>query len=73
MRTNTISNRTGSFKYARGINKAESLIFRIAIIHHNYIKPHSGVGGQTPATAAGIDIHGADKWLTLIQNAAAAT
>ena len=41
------------FKRARGINKEESLIFSIAIIHH---KPHSGIGGRTPAQAAGIHI-----------------
>ena len=63
----------GHFKYARGINKEESLIFRIAVLHHNYIKPHAGIGGRTPAEAAGIDIRGSDKWLTLIQNVVAAT
>ena len=60
------------FKRARGINKEESLIFSIAIIHHNFIKPHSGIGGRTPAQAAGIHIQGDNVWLTLIQNAAAA-
>ncbi len=63
----------GHFKYARGINKEESLIFRMAILHHNYIKPHAGIGGRTPAEAAGIDVRGADRWRTLIQNAASAT
>ena len=63
----------GHFKYARGINKEESLIFRMAILHHNYIKPHAGIGGRTPAEAAGIDVRGADRWRTLIQNAVAAT
>ena len=63
----------GRFRYARGINKEESLIFRMAILHHHSIKPHGGVGGRTPAEAAGIDIRGSDKWLTLIQNAVAAT
>ncbi len=63
----------GHFKYARGINKEESLIFRMAILHHNYIKPHGGIGGRTPAEAAGIDIRGADRWRTLIQNAVSAT
>ena len=54
------------FRYTRGINKEESLIFRIVIIHYNYIKPHSGIASRTPAEAAGIDIQGSDKWLTLI-------
>ena len=62
----------GRFRYARGINKEESLIFRMAILHYNYIKPHSGIGNRTPAEAAGIDVQGADRWLTLIQNAVSA-
>ena len=44
----------------------------MAILHYNYIKPHSGIGNRTPAEAAGIDIRGADRWLTLIQNAVSA-
>ena len=63
----------GRFRYARGINKEESLIFRMAILHHNYIKPHGGMVHRTPAEAAGIDIQGTDKWRTLIQNAVSAT
>ena len=58
------------FAASRGIKKEDSIIFAIAIIHHNFIKPHGGIGGRTPARAAGIDIRGADTWLTLIQNAA---
>ena len=61
------------FRSARGISKEDSPIFRITIIHHNFIKPHGGIGGRTPAEAAGIEIRGQDKWLTLIQNAAAAS
>ena len=62
----------GRFSYARGINKEESLIFRMAILHHNYIKPRGGIAYRTPAEAAGIDIQGTDKWLTLIQNVVSA-
>lgn len=39
-------------------------------IYHNYIKPHQGLGGKTPAEAANIQIEGVNKWLTIIQNAA---
>ena len=56
----------------RGINREDTSIFRITIIHHNFIKPHGGIGGRTPAEAAGIEMREQDKWLTLIQNAAAA-
>ena len=60
------------FRPARGINKEESLIFRIAIIHRNYIRPHGGIGGRTPAEVAGIDIRETDRWRTLIQTATSA-
>ena len=62
----------GRFRYARGINKEEPLIFRMAILHYNYIKPHGGIGGQTPAGAAGIHIRGTARLLTLIQNTVSA-
>ncbi len=60
------------FMSARCINREDSPIFRITIICHNFIKPHDGMGGKTPAEVAGIEIRGQDKWLMLIQNAAAA-
>ena len=60
------------FRSARGVNKEDSPIFRIAIIHHNFIKPYGGMGGRTPAEAAGIEMRAYNKWLTLIRNAAAA-
>ena len=60
------------FRYARGISKEELLIFRMAILHYNYIKPHCGIGGRMPAGVAGINILGTDRWLTLIQNAVSA-
>ena len=37
--------------YARGINKEELLIFRMAVRHYNYIKQHGGIGGRTPIGA----------------------
>ena len=60
------------FRPARGIKKERSLIFRIAVLHHNYIKPHSGIGNKTPAEVIGINIQGINRWQTLIQNAALA-
>jgi len=38
-------------------------------LYHNYIRPHMGLDGRTPAEACGIEIKGNNKWLTLIQNA----
>jgi hypothetical protein len=41
-------------------------------VYHNFIKPHEGLEGKTPAEACGIVINGENKWMTLIQNAAMA-
>ena len=38
-------------------------------IFHNFIREHEGLAGKTPAEAAGIQVKGDDKWLTIIQNA----
>lgn len=38
-------------------------------IFHNYIRPHRGSEGKTPAEACGITVEGKNKWITLIQNA----
>ena len=53
------------FAASCGIKKEDSIIFAIAIICHNFIKPHGGIDGRTPARAAGIDIRGADTWPAL--------
>jgi hypothetical protein len=41
-------------------------------VYHNFIKPHEGLDGKTPAEACGIKVNGENKWITLIQNAASA-
>ena len=61
------------FRSARGINREDSPIFRVTIIHHNFTKPHGGIGGRTLPEAASIEIRVYNKWLVLIQNAAAAS
>jgi len=38
-------------------------------VYHNFIKPHEGLDGRTPAEACGIELQGENKWITLIQNA----
>ena len=58
------------FAASGGIKKEDSIIFGITIICHNFIKPHGGIGGRTPARAADIGIRGADMWPALTQNAA---
>ena len=37
---------------------------------YNYLRPHMGLDGDTPADRTGIRIEGPNKWFTLIQNAA---
>ncbi len=41
-------------------------------VHCNFVRLHMALGGCTPAQAAGITIHGLDKWRTIIGNAALA-
>jgi len=57
-------------KVVRGIKRDDSAIIRGMQIHHNYIRPHQGLDGDTPADRAGIRIQGGNKWKTIIQNAA---
>jgi putative transposase len=37
-------------------------------IYHNYMRPHEGLGGKTPAEKCGIKIEGDNKWKTLIEH-----
>ncbi len=48
---------------------SDSPILKGVQVYHNFIKPHMGLNGKTPAEAAGIKVEGENKWLTLIQNA----
>ena len=38
-------------------------------IHYNFVKPHEGLAGQTPAERAGVGIRGRDKWLAMLTEA----
>jgi transposase-like protein len=60
-------------KVMRGVKRTDSPIFTGLQIYHNFVRPHEGLKGATPAEAAGITVQGEDKWLTLIQNASRAT
>jgi len=56
-------------KVIRGLKKTDTPIITGYQIYHNYLRPHKGLDGKTPAEACGIKIEGKNKWLTLIQNA----
>jgi putative transposase len=56
-------------KTMRGLKKKNTPILQGMQIFHNYIRPHEGLDGATPAEACGIQIRGDNKWITLIQNA----
>ncbi|MHB8566989.1 MAG: hypothetical protein ACYC7D_12120 [Nitrososphaerales archaeon] len=56
-------------KTFRGLKTEETPILKGYQIFHNYIRPHEGLNGKTPAEASGIKIEGQNKWITLIQNA----
>ena len=56
-------------KVMRGLKRMDTPILKGVQIYHNFIKPHEGLQGRTPAEAAGIKVEGDNKWLTLIQNA----
>jgi transposase-like protein len=57
-------------KVTRNLKKEDSPILTGLQIYHNYVRPHMGLEGKTPADLCGIEVEGNDKWLTLIQNAA---
>ncbi len=59
-------------KTMRGLKKKSTPILKGMQVYHNFIKPHEGLQGKTPAEACGIVVNGENKWMTLIQNAAQA-
>ena len=56
-------------KVMRGLERKDSPLLTGNQLFHNYIRPHMGLKGKTPAEVAGIRVDGLDKWLTIIQNA----
>lgn len=73
MNNNQMERLNGEFrdreKVMRGVKSAESPLFDGYQIYHNYFRPHLSLDGRTPAEAAGVNIQGVNKWITLIQNA----
>ena len=58
-------------KVMRSLKTEQTPILTGMQIFHNFLRPHMGLDGKTPADLAGIKVEGDDKWLTLIQNAVA--
>jgi putative transposase len=73
MNNNKMERLNGEFrdreKVMRGIKKEDTSVIDGYQIYHNYVRPHMGLDGKTPAEACGIDVQGENKWKTLIQNA----
>ena len=59
-------------KCTRGLKINDSPMIQGYEVYHNFIKPHMGLNGKTPADMAGIEILGENKWKTIIENAAMA-
>ncbi len=61
-----------NLKARRGLgnDKSAQNFAELHKIHHNYVRPHQGLDGKTPAQAANIDLNlGDDKYLDLIKHA----
>ena len=73
MNNNKMERLNGEFrdreKVMRGIKKEDTSVIDGYQIYHNYVRPHMGLDGKTPADVCGINIQGENKWKTLIQNA----
>lgn len=54
-------------KVTRGLKVDETPIIPMNQIYYNFIRPHMGLDGKTPAEMAGIGIDGENKWLGLLQ------
>jgi len=50
-------------KVMRGLKRMDTPILKGVQIYHNYIRPHEGLKGATPADKAGIKVEGVNKWL----------
>ena len=35
-------------------------------VHYNLVKPHSGIGGETPGDAAGLDLADGFRWRAIL-------
>jgi putative transposase len=54
-------------KVMRGIKVDDTPIIPMNQIYYNFIRPHQGLKGRTPAEAAGIGVGEEKKWMELIR------
>jgi putative transposase len=54
-------------KVMRGMKVDDTPIIPMNQIYYNFIRPHMGLKGATPAEAAGVGIKGENKWMGLIE------
>jgi hypothetical protein len=53
----------------RGLKRMDTPNLKGVQIYRNFVRPHEGLNGATPADKAGVKVEGENKWVTLIQNA----
>ena len=56
-------------KVFRGLKKMDTPILDGMRVYYNFTKKHGALKGRTPAQASMIEVDGANKWKTIIQNA----
>jgi hypothetical protein len=56
-------------KVTRGWKTGKTPIAEGQRIHYNFVKPHMGLEGKTPAEASGIGIEGQNTWRELVLKA----
>ena len=54
-------------KIMRGIKVDDTPIIPMNQIYYNFVRPHMGLEGATPAEAAGVGIAGENKWMGLLR------
>jgi putative transposase len=51
-------------KTMRGLKTKDTAILQGYQLFHNYIRPHEGLEGKTPAEVCGLKVEGENKWKT---------
>ena len=59
------------YDLTKGLNGLENgnVFAQGSMVYHNFVRPHSSLGGLSPSDRAGIKIKGRNRWLALTRNA----